>query len=72
MKTTTAEETAKNLDDIIGSMDYKPTQFASDQGSEFAVTHPAIFNVLVGKLTGFPITRIFITFRKVRNGDLQT
>ena len=28
-KTTTAEETAKNLDDIISSMPFKPTQFAS-------------------------------------------
>jgi len=28
-RTTTAEETAKNLDSIISSMDYKPTQFSS-------------------------------------------
>ena len=48
MKTTTAEETAKNLDEIISSMPFKPTQFASDQGSEFTTTHPAIFDMLVG------------------------
>ena len=29
MKTATAEETAKNLDEIINSMAIKPTQFAS-------------------------------------------
>ena len=49
MKTTTAEETAKNLDEIISSMPFKPTQFASDQGNEFSSTHPAIFDILVGK-----------------------
>ena len=49
MKSTTAEETAKCLDDIIGSMPYKPTQFSSDQGNEFNSKHPAIFNTLVLK-----------------------
>ena len=49
MRTTSAEETATNLNDIISSMPYKPTRFASDQGSEFSATHPAIFDVLVGK-----------------------
>ena len=49
MKSNTAEETAKNLDEIISEMPFKPTQFASDQGSEFSSTHPAIFDVLVGK-----------------------
>ena len=29
MKTATAKETAKNLDEIINSMAIKPTQFAS-------------------------------------------
>ena len=29
MKSTTAEESARNLDDIISSMPYKPSQFAS-------------------------------------------
>ena len=49
MKSTTAEETAKNLDSILAEMPFKPTQFASDQGSEFSATHPAIFDVLVEK-----------------------
>ena len=49
MKTTTAEECARNLDSIIGSMPYKPTQFASDQGNEFHPKNPAIFNILVEK-----------------------
>ena len=49
MKTTTAEETAKNLDDILSEMPFKPTQFSSDKGSEFSTTHPAIFDVLVEK-----------------------
>ena len=49
MKTTTAEETAKCLDDILSSMPYKPTQFASDQGNEFNSKHPAIFNTLILK-----------------------
>ena len=49
MKSTTAEETAKCLDEIIGSMPYKPTQFSSDQGNEFNSKHPAIFNTLILK-----------------------
>ena len=49
MKSTTAEETARCLDDIIGSMPYKPTQFSSDQGNEFNSKHPAIFNTLILK-----------------------
>ena len=49
MKTNTATETAENLDDIISSMPMKPSQFSSDKGSEFSVTHPAIEEVLVEK-----------------------
>ena len=49
MKTTTAEETAKNLDSIFTEMPFKPNRFASDQGSEFSSTHPAIFDVIVEK-----------------------
>ena len=49
MKTTTAEEAAKNLEDIIQSMAYTPSQFASDQGNEFNSKHPAIFNTLIDK-----------------------
>ena len=48
-KTLTAEETAKNLDDIISSMPHPPTSFASDKGNEFASTHPAIFRIMVDK-----------------------
>jgi len=49
LKTTTAEEAARNLDSIIGSMPYKPTQFSSDQGNEFHPKNPAVFNILVEK-----------------------
>lgn len=49
MKSTTAEETAKCLDEIIGSMPYKPTQFASDKGNEFNSKHPAIYKTLILK-----------------------
>lgn len=49
MRTATAEESAKNLDSIISSMPYKPTQFASDQGNEFHSRNPDIFNLLVEK-----------------------
>lgn len=49
MKTTTADECAKNLDSIIQSMPFKPTQFSSDQGNEFNSKHPSIFNTLVDK-----------------------
>lgn len=49
MKTATAEETARNLDDILSSMKYTPTQFSSDNGNEFHVKNPAIFKVLVEK-----------------------
>ena len=49
MKSTTAEETASCLDEILESMPYKPTQFASDQGNEFNSKHPAIFNTLIVK-----------------------
>lgn len=48
-KTLTAEETAKNLDEIISSMPYLPSRFASDRGSEFSETHPAIFRILIDK-----------------------
>ena len=49
MKTATAAETAKNLDDIFSSMKYTPTRFASDNGNEFHVKNPEIFKVLVEK-----------------------
>ena len=49
LKTTTADECAKNLDDILQSMPYKPSQFASDQGNEFNSKHPSIFNTLIDK-----------------------
>ena len=49
MKTTTADEAARNLEDIIQSMAYTPSQFASDQGNEFNSKHPAIFNTLIDK-----------------------
>ena len=58
MKTTSADETARNLNEIIASMPYKPTQFASDQGSEFSSTHPAIFDVLVGR--SFPYSKFSV------------
>ena len=48
-KTMTAEETARNLDSIISSMPFKPNRFASDRGTEFSPSHPAIFKVLVEK-----------------------
>ena len=48
-KTTTAEETARNLDDILGSMDFKPVSFASDQGNEFHPKNPAIQKILIEK-----------------------
>lgn len=48
-KTLTAEETARSLDEIIQSMPYLPSRFASDRGNEFAQTHPAIFRILVEK-----------------------
>ena len=49
LRTTTADESAKNLDDILQSMPYKPSQFASDQGNEFNSKHPSIFKTLVDK-----------------------
>ena len=49
MKTATAAETARNLDDILSSMKYTPTQFSSDNGNEFHVKNPAIFKILVEK-----------------------
>ena len=48
-KTMTADETAKNLDSILSSMPFKPNRFASDRGTEFSPSHPAIFKVLVEK-----------------------
>ena len=48
-KTMTAEETAKNLDSIFSSMPFKPNRFASDRGTEFSPSHPAIFKILVEK-----------------------
>ena len=49
MKTATAAETARNLDDILSSMDYTPTQFSSDNGNEFHIKNPEIFKILVEK-----------------------
>ena len=49
LRTTTADECAKNLDNILQSMPYKPSQFASDQGNEFNSKHPSIFNTLIDK-----------------------
>ena len=49
MKTATAAETARNLDDILSSMKYTPTQFSSDNGNEFHVKNPEIFKILVEK-----------------------
>jgi hypothetical protein len=48
-KTATAEETAKNLDKILGSMEFKPRQFSSDQGSEFNIRNPDFYDVVVKK-----------------------
>ena len=48
-KTATAEETAKNLDKIIGDMEFKPRQFSSDQGSEFNIRNSDFYNVIVKK-----------------------
>ena len=48
-KRMTAEETAKSLDSIISSMPFLPSRFASDRGTEFSPSHPAIFNILVEK-----------------------
>ena len=47
MKSVTAEETAKNLESIINSMEHKPSQFASDQGNEFHIRNPNIYELLV-------------------------
>jgi hypothetical protein len=47
MKTATAEESAKNLESIINSMEHKPSQFASDQGNEFNIRNPHIYELLV-------------------------
>jgi hypothetical protein len=47
MKSVTAEETSKNLESIINSMDHKPSQFASDQGNEFNVRNAYIYELLV-------------------------
>ena len=49
LRTTTADETAKRLDDIISEMPWTPRSFASDQGNEFNIKHPSIFNTLVNK-----------------------
>ena len=48
-KTASAEETAKNLDQIIGSMEFKPRQFSSDQGSEFNIRNQDFYDVIVKK-----------------------
>jgi len=48
-RTVTARETAENLDKIISSMEFKPRQFCTDQGTEFDVRNPYIFRVLVEK-----------------------
>ena len=48
-KTATAEETAKNLDRIIGNMEFKPRQFSSDQGSEFNIRNQDFYDVIVKK-----------------------
>lgn len=47
MKTATAEESAKNLESIINSMEHKPSQFASDQGNEFNIRNSYIYELLV-------------------------
>ena len=47
MKTATAEETSKNLESIINSMEHKPSQFASDQGNEFNLRNPYVYELLV-------------------------
>lgn len=49
LRTTTADETAKRLDDIISEMPWTPQSFASDQGNEFNTKHPSIFKTLVDK-----------------------
>ena len=49
-KTATAAETAKNLQSIFNSMPYKPNRFSSDQGNEFNIKHPAIYQLLVDKM----------------------
>ena len=49
MRTTTADECAKNLENILQSMPYTPSQFASDQGNEFNMKHPSIYNTLIDK-----------------------
>ena len=49
MRTTTADEAAKNIEDILQTMPYTPTQFASDQGNEFNSKHPSIFNTLIDR-----------------------
>jgi hypothetical protein len=48
-KSATAEETAKNLDKIIGSMEFKPRQFSSDQGSEFNIKNSDFYDVIIKK-----------------------
>ena len=47
MKTVTAEETSKNLESIINSMEHKPSQFSSDQGNEFHIRNSHIYELLV-------------------------
>jgi hypothetical protein len=49
-KTATANETAMNLQSIFNSMPYKPNKFSSDQGNEFNIKHPAIYELLVDKM----------------------
>ena len=49
LRTTTADETAKRLDEIISGMPWTPRSFASDQGNEFNLKHPSIFKTLVDK-----------------------
>ena len=49
LRTATAEETGKALNDIFESMPVKPTKFSSDKGSEFSPSHPEISKILVDK-----------------------
>ena len=49
LRSATAEETAKALNDIFEKMDVKPTKFSSDKGSEFSPGHPDIRRILIDK-----------------------
>ena len=49
LRSATAEETAKALNDIFEGMPIKPTKFSSDKGSEFSPGHPDISKILIDK-----------------------